>query len=236
MPTQDNIADAFVGNVQVVKIYAGTVIIYPTTPPPIALTIESTSSYNTQLIVSGHSVSLPAGTSSGDMLVMVVRASSPATISTPTDWSLVSSRTDTSFTYIFSKVSDGTEGATVTVTASQPSFLTAIVYRISGWTEGVEATFAGSNVNDPPSQTASWGSKRNLFIAVLTNNRSDSSVGTAPADYENLISVAQTPATQPSRVRVSTASRFIVSDNNDPGSFGTTGTITAPHSATIVIG
>jgi hypothetical protein len=200
------------------------------------LTIESTATYQLNTLTTPQSVTLPSGIQAGDLLVMVIRAGSTTTLTRPGGWDEVATRSSTGVTYIWKRTANGSEGATVSVTLSTGTRMSAITYRVSGWVEGVEATFTGSNVNNPPSQTASWGSKRNLFIAVMTNRRSDSSVTAAPSGYGNLLTITQASDTGTTRVRVSTAHLFVEGATSDPAAFSTSGTINQPHSATIVIG
>lgn len=199
--------------------------------------IESTATYQSNSTSTNpHPVTLPSGIASGDLLIMILRCGSTATATTPTGWTLLSSRSSSGVSYIWYKVASGSEGSTVNVTTSTGIRCAAITYRISGAAETPEASFASTNVNNPPSLSASWGDRDNLFLAVLTNRRSDSTVTAAPTDYSNLLTISQASNTGTTRSRVSSASRLLSSASDDPGAFSTSGTIDNPHSATIVIG
>lgn len=203
---------------------------------PTVLTIESTEIFISTDTASFKAVTLPSGIQSGDLLIMIFRPGNDITSSPPSGWDEVASRSDNGSTYIFKRIANGSEGSFVTVNLSSGARTPFITYRISGWTEGVEASFVGSNTNNPPSITASWGSKLNLFISVLTNRRTDSSVTAQPSGYDGFLTAAQASSALTSRARVSTAHLFAESASEDPAAFTTSGTIDNPHSATIVIG
>lgn len=199
--------------------------------------IESTATYQTNdNNTEDHSVTLPSGISANDLLIMVFRAGSSETASTPSGWTLLDSRNNNGVTYIWYKTATGGEGSTVTVTTGNGIRAAAITYRISNWDGTPEISFTGSNTNDPPSISPSWGNTTGtLFLATLTNRRSDSNVTGSPTDYSGLLTISQSSSSMTSRSRVSTAHRFLDAASENPGAFTTTGTIDNPHSATIAI-
>jgi len=198
--------------------------------------VEATNTYQTNSTISSHNVNLPSGIQSGDLLILIFRAASAVTVSTdPTGWTPLSSRNSTGATYIWYREADGSEGSTVTVTTDSTIRAAANTYRISNWSGTPEAAFASTNVNNPPALSPSWGSDDTLWIAVMTNRRSDSSVTAAPTGYQDLITVAQSSSTGTTRDRVSSAWIDDTTDTEDPAAFSTTGTINTPHSATIAI-
>ena len=141
---------------------------------------------------------------------------------------------DTGRTTIFYRIADGTEGLTATLTTGTTVRSAHISYRITGH-NGIEGVFATTNVNDPPSLSPSWGSAKTLWLAMMTNRRSDSTVTGAPTNYTGLITQANASSTMTSRQRVSSAQREPEASSEDPGSFATTGIIDTPHSATVAI-
>jgi hypothetical protein len=197
--------------------------------------VVSVATFAASATASSHNVTLPSS-SAGNLLIMVLRAGTTTTATRPTGWDeVVTPRNSTGVTYIWKRTATGSEGATVSVSLSTSIRCTAVTYSISGVTQGVEGTFAATNVNNPPSQSASWGTDRNLFIAVMTNRRSDSSVTAAPTNYGSLTTIAPASDTATSRTRVSTATRILTAASDDPGAFTTSGTIDTPHSATLVV-
>jgi hypothetical protein len=203
----------------------------PSTYPVVA----DTATFQQGTTTTTHNVTLPSSISAGNLLIMVFRAGDTVTATTPSGWTLLDSRSSSGVTYIWYKVATGSEGATETVTTASSIRSSAITYRITGYTGTPEALFASTNVNDPPEITTSWPATKNLFIAVLTNRRSDSTVTAAPTNYSNLLTIAPASNTGINRSRVSTATREVDGATEDPGAFTTSGTIDSPHSATIAV-
>src|SRR5690606_10862137 len=69
--------------------------------------IESTATYQSNR-TSNHNVSLPSGIQEDDLLVMVFRAGSNTSASTPSGWSLLASRTNQNgYSYIWYRTATG---------------------------------------------------------------------------------------------------------------------------------
>jgi len=105
-----------------------------------------------------HTVNLPSGIASGDLLLLWFnKDGTTGTITTPSGWSIaVSTITATDQSILFSKTASGSEGTTVSVTTSISESSTCIAYRISGWTEVVYAntTLSTTMPYFPPSTIA----------------------------------------------------------------------------------
>jgi len=197
-------------------------------------TVVSTNIGNN--IQSTYAMPLPASLVSGNLLILICRAGlDTTTISTPADWALLGSRSSGGVTYVFTKTSDGSEGSTVTVTPSEASRISSCAYQISGWTNK-EVTFAGSDTEDPPSATASWGSTKNLWLPFVSSRETVVvDLTGAPTNYTNYIEGEGT-AQGTNRACVASARRALEAATEDPGAFTYTGTLTSPHAGTIVIG
>jgi hypothetical protein len=165
---------------------------------------------------------------------MVVKLGSTGTATTPTGWTLLSSRSSTGNSYIYYKISDGSETNHIDVTVTS-SHVSAITYRISNYEGTPEASFAATNVNDPPSLTTSWSSTKNLFIAACTTRQSNNAFTAAPTGYSNLLTIGDPSSGTTTHVRLATAVKEANSDTDNPAAFTTTGTLDNPHSATIVV-
>jgi hypothetical protein len=177
---------------------------------------------------------MPINIITGDLLLMVVKLGSTATATTPTGWTLLSSRSSTGNSYIYYKISDGSETNHIDVTVTS-SHVSAITYRISNYEGTPEASFAATNVNDPPSLTTSWSSTKNLFIAACTTRQSNNAFTAAPTGYSNLLTIGDPSSGTTTHVRLATAVKEANAATDDPAAFTTTGTLDNPHSATIVI-
>jgi hypothetical protein len=197
--------------------------------------IEATAVYTSAgSAVTSAPVTMPINIITGDLLIMVVKLGSTGTATTPTGWTLLSSRSSTGNSYIYYKVSDGSETTHIDVTVTS-SNVSAITYRISNYEGTPEAGFAATNVNDPPSLTTSWSSTKNLVIAACTTRQSNNAFTAAPSGYSNLVTVGDPSSGTTAHVRLATASIQVNAATENPGAFTTTGTLDNPHSATIAI-
>lgn len=119
-------------------------------------------------------VNLPGGIASGDVLECYITSNAGITShSWPAGWT---EKYDTDNSTVVgtaaTRIADGTEGSTITVTASGVADGSVhVCLRIVNWHGttvpefGTAATGTTSNA-DPPSVTASWGSANNLFVAA----------------------------------------------------------------------
>ena len=198
--------------------------------------VESTAVYTSSgTAVTTAPITMPSNIITGNLLIMVVKLGATNTATTPTGWTLLSSRSSTGSTYIYYKVSTGSEGSYVNLTPSASSHVSAITYRISNYEGTPEALFAGTNVNDPPSLSTSWSSTKNLFIAACTTRQSNNAFTTAPTGYSNLVTIGDPSSATTTHVRLATATKQVNAQTDDPAAFTTTGTLDNPQSATIAI-
>ena len=197
--------------------------------------VESTALYTSSgTAVTTAPVTMPSNIITGDLLIMVLKVGSTGTATTPSGWTLLSSRSSTGNSYIYYKISDGTENNYTNVTISTVH-ASAITYRISNYEGTPEASFAATNVNDPPSLTTSWSSTKNLFIAACTTRQSNNAFTAAPTGYSNLLTIGDPSTGTTTHVRLATAVKEANAATDDPAAFTTTGTLDNPHSATIVV-
>ena len=142
-----------------------------------------------------HAASLPASLATGDLILLFASVNgSNMTINTPTDWTQVGTFQidNTQRMHLFKKTSDGGEGATVTLSNSTSTNrrYTTISYRIDGaQNSDVEMTAvdtSGGSDPDCPSETASWGSDDNLWLAYFSSRENGGAaitVGTYPTGF-----------------------------------------------------
>lgn len=148
-----------------------------------AITVESTSTSEETSNTTTHTVTMPSGVTSGDLLIalIAVDAASDETI-TMTGWtSLFSTLATDSETAVFYRVSDGTEGASETFTTSGSEQSTHAVYRISGYSGTPEAgtpNTGTSTTPNPSAVTPAGGSNDYLYIAVMGSDGSGSGAPT----------------------------------------------------------
>ena len=197
--------------------------------------IKSTAVYTSNgSDVSTAPVTMPQNIITGDLLIMILKTGSTGTVTTPTGWTLLASRSSTGNSYVFYKISDGSENTHVDVTATS-CHVSAITYRISNYEGLPEASFAATNVNDPPSLTTSWSSTKNLFIAACTTRNSNNAFTVAPTGYSTLVTVGDPSNASANHIRLASASKEVNAATDDPSAFTTTGTLDNPHSVTIAV-
>ena len=170
-----------------------------------------------------HVVNMPAGVTSGDLLVIIFGTRASRTITEPSGWTKLSQSagSNTSLAVIYKK-SDGTEGADETVTLSANAWAAWETYRITGAvdpaSQAPEAAYAFADVDessgDPPSLTPTGGAKDYLWLTVAFK-RDDDEVTTFPANYVNtgFERTASTPAA------LGFAERTVNASSEDPGVF-----------------
>ena len=157
--------------------------------------------------VSSHTVALPTGIQSGDLLLAFFNAEggigSSETITWPNGWTEFASEISHSgnpttgaavhFRAAY-RQADGTEGANITVTTGTNATSAHNTYRITGAddpaTQAPEAATAGSTSSettiDAPSLTPTGGAQDYLWLAVVALNQGNT-LSASPTNYTNLI-------------------------------------------------
>lgn len=141
-----------------------------------------------------HTVSMPSGINSGDLLVSVFTARGNPTITWPAGWTefvTLPSVSLTGKTSIAYRKSDGTEGASITVTIDVAAESSHVTLRIVGADDpAVRPPEGMSSTGNPvvsypcPTITPVGGTKNYLFLAVGAFNGSIN-LTSIPAGYSN---------------------------------------------------
>lgn len=186
-------------------------------------TVQATNKGNTD--TDSHTVSLPAGIVSGDLLIAYfANNTDTVTVTWPGGWTQLFSSTNAGSHRLSAayRIADGGEGGSITVTTSVVEEATWVTYRIDGYSGVPEVgTAVAADTSDspnPPSLTASWGSLENLWFAIESNRVFGSDSGRAvtalPTNYGN--EVEQEVANYP---YLSIARRSNETATEDPGVF-----------------
>lgn len=205
----------------------------PVTTYPTVLSVTATelTSATTQ-----HLVNMPAAVSTGNLLLAVITNDGSATITTPTDWTEEYTNSTAALTaYVFSKISDGTEGGTtVDFVTSATEQLSAHVFRISNWSGSLTNinALATTGSANPPNLTSGFGAVPTLWI-VSGHNSSTTTIDAAPTNYTNFLWTASTLST--TGASLATARRELTAASEDPGAFTITGAATSVISTTIAV-
>jgi len=142
---------------------------------------------------TSHTVNLPSGIASGDLLLVFFASDGSPTITFPnegTDWIQLfetARGTAVKFSACY-RIANGTEGNTITVTTSASERTAHTSYRITGYSGipvcGTSAT--GNNTTpNPPSLSPSWGAKDTLWFTCCGYDQGQGTVSTYPTNYTN---------------------------------------------------
>lgn len=193
-------------------------------------TLQTTANNNSGGNSTTHSITLPTGISSNDMLLVIFSndGSATASVTTPaTGWTeLWTASGGQNRMTCWYRRADGAEASTITATTSSSESAAWTCYRYSGvhTTSNPEAGTAGggSSSPDPPSVTASWGAEDNTFNAQVGND-SNITVTGYPTNYsEGQLTDLYNNATH--GCGIGTASRQLNASSDNPGAFSYSGT------------
>jgi len=186
-------------------------------------TVESTTSSSENADVVNHTVDLPAGVASDDLIIILFACDSNPTVTFPNegvDWiQLHETNNGTACTMgTWYRIADGGEGANITVVTTNAQESAHCSYRISGYQGvpeiGTPAT-GDTNNPDPPSCTPSWGAIDTLWIAGAGVDHDDE-ISTGPANYTDFFEVDSGGA---GGSHCGTARRELNAVSEDPGTF-----------------
>lgn len=185
--------------------------------------VEATNSSTTPSASVNHSIALPAGIVSGELLLAAISGRQLfGTI--PTGWSrpLVlshSGQSDVLDIHLYQRTADETEGSTLAFESSSSLETSHVSARISGWASLESATAESSSTGapNPPSITPSAGLADYLFIVLgcLKGNRT---VTAAPTNYINFLN-PNTGTSSLGDSHLGFATRSLNASSEDPGEF-----------------
>ena len=187
--------------------------------------VETTNTSQESSAVTTHTVSLPSGIVSGNLLLLFIDTNTATTVTGPSGWTELWAQS--SGPYLrrgYYRQADGTEGTTVTFSTSVASQSVHISYRISGAenpsTQVPEAAVLGAGGSgttiDPPSLTPTGGAKDYLWIAGASHNSASSgAVNAAPTNYSSLLT-----STVATLVGNGTAQRNLNAASENPDTVG----------------
>lgn len=186
-------------------------------------TVQSSAISGDTASTADFNATMPTGIAAGDALVAFAECSSAQTWPTPTGWTQKDTVTGNSkTTWCWAKVATGSDTMTVVRSGGSGNIIVAI-YRIDGWLGsigGIEADIISIFDNpDPPNLTPSWGSADTLWIAGGGGLPSSQ---TFPTNYTSNQLNSDTGGNTD---RMQTATRNLTATSEDPGVFGTAGTL-----------
>jgi hypothetical protein len=152
--------------------------------------VASTSTYTSGATnTTTHIIGMPSGIQQGDLLINVFSIDLAATITIPSDWTLIARNNATGVSSSLAwKFAAG--GDSMTITTSISDIATAITYRITGADIILSATNSSSsavaNPVNPTLTTALEGLEKMWLVFCSGDN---SSTASAPSGYGNLINL-----------------------------------------------
>lgn len=184
--------------------------------------VETTNNSTTAVASTSHVISLPAGLASGNLLIICWSGHSAAGApTTPTGWTELFNSAPFGTFAIYYRVSDGGEGASVTLTSASSGVSCHASYRISGYagTPEVSSAATGTSTNgDPGTLTPSWGTDDVLWLAAMGGiGASSPTVSVAPTGYSALIANATEGGIND--VLLGTAQKTANASSENPGTF-----------------
>jgi poly(3-hydroxybutyrate) depolymerase len=166
--------------------------------------------------VTSHTVDLPWG-GDGHLIAMMTTVTDDPVF--PAGWTQQASVLNGSVRYvIYSRVVDGTEGNSITVTTASARRSEHNVYRLArAQTLGFSTATGSSTTPDPPSVSPAAGARNYLWLASYGSGRSDFvPTPVAPTDYLHIISGTSDAALG---LRAASAWRNLNTATEDPGTF-----------------
>jgi len=194
--------------------------------PTVAATNTSTGGPGTT-----HTISLPAGIVSGDLLIIFFTTAQYwgklGTLTDPSGWTRLGTAGDgggfdDAGLTVFYKVATGSEGSTVDVGTTSSVRSAHISLRITGpcGTPQISTFDTGSGDPNPPSLTPSGGARDYLWIAAGSVKGTSQSVSAYPTNYTGNNLFKDNPGGEGTNAMVAT--RQLNATSEDPGTFDVT--------------
>jgi hypothetical protein len=200
-------------------------------------TVVTTNTSAVATAATSHTINLPGSLVSGNLILLKISEAAPGASSTFTipDFTEITAAHAINGTVVaertFYKISDGTEGASVTGTSSVSEKSAHTAYQINGGDtpySGTGATGSGAaNAANPPNVSVVSGPKDILVVASMSQDGETYTGGAAPTNYTNLLT-NNSGAGGATTVNcwIQTAQRALTAaSSEDPGVFSHTATV-----------
>lgn len=149
-----------------------------------APSVRGTATYVSSAASTSHTLNLPSGIQSGDLLYVFWRSSSSGTdmSALPSGWLWYAGDSP------LVKIASGSEGTTLATSWAGSVNVAAVAVCISGNRNGtstseIAVAFSSGGIKDPPASTPSWGLENNLWIAVVEAIETNATVATWPSEF-----------------------------------------------------
>lgn len=198
-------------------------------PPSVTTTAESA----TTTAGTSHTITMPSGIVSGDLLLVCLdKGSTAATINALAGWTELLDENSGNGLYIAYRLADGTEGASITLTSSASTRDATIAVRITGAIDPatqapqIGSTSSGTSTTpDPPSVTPTGGAKDYLWVTFFggagEEADDDTWSDTPPTNYSPSPPLQKACGTVGTNLggKIALAYRNVNAASEDPGTF-----------------
>lgn len=191
---------------------------------------------------TSHTVSLPTGIQSGDLLVTFFSLDAFIPVNWPSGWtSLVAGGVGSNRVEVAYKIADGTETGTMTVTTTpaqqQPSAHHTVRITNFNIANPIAASTVSATLNPNALNPGAWDQEYTLWFAVNgRNNGSNSTTTGYPAGYSVGTTVHAPPAdTNGTTIATARREAFVISEDPSAFTIGGPGPASSTHSVTIGI-
>ncbi|NIS80820.1 MAG: hypothetical protein GTO14_11555, partial [Anaerolineales bacterium] len=197
--------------------------------------VQTTNTSATTTASTSHTVNLPAGIQSGDLIIALFSGyigsgTTPVDVSWPLGWTEFFEQDASTSTLHLAvagayRKADGTEGASITVTTNLVVLAAHNTYRISGAADpatqppqaaAISYTDTANGI-DPPVNTPTGGAKDYLWLAVAGWRRTGIGMTTDPANYTDAIEATSSGGSIGTRLR--SLRRQLNASSEDPSTF-----------------
>lgn len=193
--------------------------------PVIAASNSSAQATN----ATSHTVSLPTGITSGEVLIAGITSDARPALSgvLVDDWTFLgadSPGNDLVRLYVYFKRATGSEGSTVGFTTATSQCTAHRTYRITGAHESTNPFLGGNNsadsvtsLNPPAVDPSTWATEDTLWIAFACNDDGTATITGFPTSYINTGQISADGATD--GVNIGWATRENAVSSEDPSAF-----------------
>lgn len=189
--------------------------------PQVAATNTSTQTANT----TTHTVNLPAGIASGDLLIVFFAKDGDGGANNVAGWTTLGTAAvlNNLQLIVFYRIADGTEAGTITVTTPDSERSAHQSYRIADWHGVTAPSMTGNSATDPAADpanhTPSWGAADTLWLIAAVSD-ANTTFSADPANYTDPIENNSTGTND--GVKLRTLRRNLTAASEDPGTFTNT--------------
>lgn len=195
--------------------------------------VQTTAESATTTAGTSHTVTLPSGITSGDLLIVIFSHAVSCTLNALTGWTELVDTAAANAEKVLYRKADGTEGASISLTSSASTKMSAIAYRISGAedpaTQAPQLSTVATGTSTAPNATTctpTGGAKDYLWLTFFTQAGEEADDDTwttgTPTNFTNLLQkTSGTTAAASTNVQNASAQQQLNASSLDAAAFTT---------------